>query len=93
MRIVVLAVEEVHVVGGHQFEIKLPRQGNELRLHLQLRLHAMIMKLHVKILLPEDIAQFLHRFPRLVDLSLQQPLIDGARNAPTETDDPIRVLA
>ena len=81
VRLVMLALEEMHVVGRHQPEPEILRHPRQHPVHLELRLDPVIVHLEEKVLRPEDVAVLsppapcafgnLFRHDRLRHLSLE----------------------
>ena len=60
----------MHIVGGNEFEPEFTCKSNQLGLHLKLHLQSVVMKLHVKVVAPENFAKLLKYFARLERLFL-----------------------
>ena len=86
MSLVILLVEEMHVVRGHGLEAELLAESPHLDHALLLRVVAVIVHLKVEILLPEDLDQLRNALPGLADAVLENELIDLAFAVAAQAD-------
>ena len=92
VRLIVALPQVVHVVGGDEREIQLPRERNDAAIDHLLVLDALVLHLEEEVVGTEDVAEpggGFERRPRLLHL---QRAGDLALQATAETDQPFGVL-
>jgi hypothetical protein len=91
--LVIVAVEEMHVVGGDGFEAVLFAPLDHLPGALALLASIVVLDFEVEILGAEDVAELLQALLRLVLAVGEEEFVDLAVDAAAEADEALRMLA
>jgi hypothetical protein len=93
VRLVILAIQEMDVVGRHRLQSELLPELQQARHHVELLLESVIVDFDVGVLLAEDLRQLRHRLAGLVEITGEQPFVDRAGDAAGQADDALVKLA
>ena len=88
----ILAIEEVHIIGRHRLEAEFLGELEQNRIHFPLRLHPVVVNLHIGVGRAENFHQLGQCLARLGLIARMQPLVHRTRNAPSEADHPLGKL-
>ena len=88
----VLGVHVVEVVGGHQGQVQVLGDAEQVASHLVLDRQAVVHQLDVEIALPEDVAELRRRGPGVVVLAEPEEGLDLTRGAARGGDQPLAIF-
>ncbi len=93
VRLVVVALEKMHVVGGDGLDAVFGGEFQESRSDAALRLQVVVVDFHVGVFPAVDFHQFGKSLAGFILVAGEQPLVDRARDAAGEADDALGKLA